>query len=387
MNRMDKETLQSLYPPMTEEFSARMRRMVRGLPEKKEEATMKRKYPLVLIVAAVLLLATGCTAVAAGLGVFGQLAQEKWADDRLQDLDAVSQPIGQTITTQDGYTLTIEQAFYDGARVFMSYRLAGPLSRVELGEGKTDHAWQGEDLDAIYTENWGGDTPEDRMIEEWFSQGSGRWAVHRWAALREGLFLEDGTYLECLNGSGNRFLEDGSAIGWGEWETPRFTDVLTVQAVLIRGETWYRREGDVIHTDYVPGEQTRLTFQVTQDRLIPLAGESRVEGLYTAQAAFSLNQVDLKGIVKVHGPDSWSRAIMDWDFSGDADLITDWTLYAGEERLDTPCALEGVGQEDGALVYRLTLRHGGKVENLRLVPIYEKSGEHPQEAIRLTQTQ
>ena len=68
MNRMDKETLQSLYPPMTEEFSARMRRMVRGLPEKKEEATMKRKYPLVLIVAAVLLLATGCTAVAAGLG-------------------------------------------------------------------------------------------------------------------------------------------------------------------------------------------------------------------------------------------------------------------------------------------------------------------------------
>ena len=34
-------------------------------------------------------------------------------------------------------------------------------------------------------------------------------------------------------------------------------------------------------------------------------------------------------------------------------------------------------------IYELTLRHGGKTENLKLVPVYQDSGEHPEEAIVL----
>ena len=68
-------------------------------------------------------------ALAAGLGVFGRIADQydPTTKDRLSGLETVSTQIGTTAATGDGITVQIEQCYYEGDRIFMSYRLSGNL--------------------------------------------------------------------------------------------------------------------------------------------------------------------------------------------------------------------------------------------------------------------
>jgi hypothetical protein len=73
-----------------------------------------------------------------------------------------------------------------------------------------------------------------------------------------------------------------------------------------------------------------------------------------------------------------------WNSPGrDFDLIESWVLYSGEERIGDEGNDRGVSGEGGVLTYETILRHGGKTENLRLVPVYADGGERPEEAIPL----
>ena len=161
---------------------------------------MKKKISLGLAIAIALILVTVSAALAAGLGLFARLGQSRWGDERLADLDAVSAPVGKTVTTPDGVTVAIEQAYYCDDRLFISYRLSGNISEVELGEGKPDHEWKHEDPAAAYAMAFDEEDPESLIIGNWLNNGTDRWARHRFAVLHDGLSLADGTYLDIIGG-------------------------------------------------------------------------------------------------------------------------------------------------------------------------------------------
>ena len=389
MIRLDKNRLQSLYPEMTPEFSDRMQRMVQALPERKEEPKMKRKISVGLVLAVVLALAVLTTAVAAGMGLFAQLGQKKYADERLPDLDAVSSPVGQTVTTEDGYSVTIEQAYYDGSRLMISYRLTGELSRLELGEGAPDHVWQDEDQDAMYSIVFGGDDPDSVRLEDWLNRGRECWALHSFAALSDGLYLQDGTYLDIFYGDFEA-LDDGSVVGWKECRVPAEceSDVLKCKAVLFRGETLFYQDGKGIRRDYTHGEDTDIPFTVQKSEgTVNYSGSFLVNDVYTAEASLEMSPFDLAGTVTMRVCEDWYKAWDDWNYQPQSDLISAYSLYAGEERIASR-TVEGIGdQAPNTLVFDILTRTGGHTEDLRLVPVYEDSGEHPDEAIYLTRTE
>ena len=386
MNRLDKEKLQSMVPGMTEEFSARMRRMVRSLPSREEEQPMKRKISVGLVLAIVLILATLTTALAAGLGLFAQLGQGKYADERLPDLDAVSTPVGQTVTTDDGYTVIIEQAYYDGSRLMISYRLTGALSRFELGEGAPDHEWKDEDPDAAYSMAFDGEDPDSVRMYEWLNRKQECWARHSFATLHDGLLLADGTYLDIFYGDFET-LADGGIVGWKECHVPadKAADTLECKAVLFRGETLYYQDGSGIRKDYTHGEDTDIPFTVHRSEGGgKLTGSFTVNDVYTAEASLEVSPFDVAGTLTMRCCEEWYNAWDDWDYQPQTDLIIDWVLYAGEERISSR-SVEGIYTETPhTVVFDLLTRNGGHTEDLRLVPVYKQGGEAPEEAILLT---
>jgi len=385
MKQWDAEKLKKMYPAMTDEFSARMDALVRSLPFREEEPKMKRKLSLGLVLALVLILAATATAVAAGLGAFGQLANAHDPDARLNDLENMASPVQQTIQTDDGITVTIDQAYYDGERVFISYQLSGSLLRTEgSGKGELEGvSWFNEDYDIAVDP----DSPAAAVIEELRSKEKDAWVHVVSAALHDGLSLTDGTYLDIIGGE-ERLLPDGTVLGWKECEVPKTlaADTLSCKAVLFRTITTYQKTERGLRAAFARGsEETDIPFTVQKETQVThLAGESEVGGLYTARADCSMNRVDLKGNVVLECPEGWVKAWMDWDYERDFDVIEGWVLYSGEERIGNEGNDRGVSGEGTTLNYEEIIRHGGHMEDLKLVPVYADSGEHMDEAILLT---
>ena len=97
------------------------------MADMRETRPVRRRMSLaVALVAALVLL--GGTAVAAGLGLFGRLAQVRENPetdlDRLEEL-AETYEISETVTIDhQDITLTLHQAYCDGVRLFLSYELS-----------------------------------------------------------------------------------------------------------------------------------------------------------------------------------------------------------------------------------------------------------------------
>ena len=107
----------------------------RILAQEKGEQPMARKISASMVIAIVLIIISLSAALAAGLGVFDSLYRGGDPDERLPVLETVAQPVGTTQTTEEGVTLDISQAYYEGNRVFVGYRITGSLLHIELHEG------------------------------------------------------------------------------------------------------------------------------------------------------------------------------------------------------------------------------------------------------------
>ena len=143
-----------------------------------EEEPMKKKITASMILVIALIILSVTAALAAGLGLFGRLAGNEHADERLATLQETAETVEQTVTTESGVTITIDQAAYEGNHIYISYRTEGPGS------------------------------------------------------LHDGLYLEDGTCLDII--AGDFTEEDGATIGWKECEIPedRLEETLTFVAKL-----------------------------------------------------------------------------------------------------------------------------------------------------------
>lgn len=117
---------------------------------------------MILLLAAALLIFPASAAFASGL--FGEMNETEYADDRLPALDDAAETVSAS-QAEGSVTVEVSQAYYEGNRVYISYRASGPI------------------------------------LEQ------------------DGLELEDGSYADIIAG-GSIQKEDGSIIGWKECIVP-----------------------------------------------------------------------------------------------------------------------------------------------------------------------
>lgn len=124
---------------------------------------MFRKTAALFLALALLILSVSAAAVS-GNGLFSRMTETEYTDERLSALDEAAENISVS-RTDSSVTVEVSQAYYEGNRVYISYRATAPI------------------------------------LEE------------------DGLSLEDGTYADIMAG-GSTELEDGSVIGWKECIVP-----------------------------------------------------------------------------------------------------------------------------------------------------------------------
>lgn len=116
------------------QVDARPSQKTRILRRVEGETTMKRKHTYTLALAMVLVLALCGGVVAAELGIFGHFGlTSEFSGERLSHLDAAASAVGETVTSPEGFALTLEQAYCDGERLYFAYSLTG--EGVVLGDG------------------------------------------------------------------------------------------------------------------------------------------------------------------------------------------------------------------------------------------------------------
>ena len=354
----------------------------------KGEEPVVKKISASAILAIALIIVTMTAALAAGLGLFGELAQNQNTDERLTQLDEVSESMSVSLVTDDDITIEIGQAYYEGNRVFMSYRLSGNLFSVDLHEGTPEENYSWSDVleNTIAAETFGNDIPELQRLNAWLDGKSQRWGKSYEASLHDGLYLEDGTYLDIIGGDAV-IQDDGSIIGWKECEIPsdRISDTLTFKAVLFRGNNIIFQDGNTYKRLYQRGESTDIFFALKRnDRYIFLKGSAGTD-VYQARVELSSGKVDLKGIVRMTVPEAWVEIWNTWKNEENLDIIENWSLYQngvlisqhGTESIRT----EGTQE----LIFEQLYPHMESIEGLSLVPVYSQSGEHMEEAIHIEQ--
>ena len=359
----------------------------RVLANAKGEKPMKKKLSFSIVTAVVLIVLSISVALAAGLRLFGELSGTYAGDPRLTALEQIAVPVGLEWTTEDGITVQIEQAYYEGSRVFISYRVSGNWNATVLHEGTPDIVnFDDVEENFIAAENMMSDIPERNAALQQMDGSQPIWLECRDANLHDGLFLADGTYLDIIGGDGI-VQEDGSWIGWKECEIPeeRIADTLEFKAVLYRVSSVLYQKGTTYATSYEQGESTDLPFTLTRNKnFIGLSGTSSGEN-WQAEASLLMGQIDLRGSIFVTCPESWIAYWNSWDdVSAEDGMITDWHLYRGSELIND-CGVEAIWcNEENQLVFEVVFPRMGSRQGLTLVPVYADETKDPDHAIPLT---
>lgn len=362
------------------------------LTHAKGAAKVKKKFSAGVALAIILTVLMASVAVAASLGLFEQMTTQWDADVRLGDLATVAKPVGATFTTPEGVTLTIDQAYYDGTRVFLSYIKTGPIQQAELGEGTPDVTeWDFVEPDTIFSRQWSMDGKEGERITAWLDGSAPRWARVKTVSTHDGLELADGTYCEIIGGT---FYEqpDGSWIGWKECTVPEeaAADEITVCIGMFNTDNLYYQTEDTLYTQHSSNAREATWYPITVKKSTDtrtLTGSVSGEG-WTATANLSLNAIDLRGSVTVTCPTSWNDwwwdSVSDGALEGDPDVLREWKLYIDGQPAEG-YDLDGSngGRTSGQLDFGICWRTGGATEGFTLVPCFRKSGERPDLAMPL----
>lgn len=356
----------------------------------KEETVVKKKISVSFVLLVMVLFLMASIALAAGLGLFGQLSSEINRDKRLHSLEMVSEPIAIVMTTDDGVTVEIDQAYYEGNRVFISYHLSGNLTSAVLHEGSPDRediVWETEQENFICAENIISDDPEIQKALEWLDGKGQRWAQIRSIGLHDGMTLMDGTYTDIIGGE-PLIQPDGSVIGWKECEIPDecLADELTFKVVLFRNNVIAWQDGTTYRESVSGGEATDIPFTLKRNtRFTEVTGVNSTQE-YRATAELKQGLIDLKGTITVKCPAVWVTGMNDfeddWEDHG-VDVIDVWNLYQNGQLVSAQ-GTEGINcADETTIVYDMLYPHMDNLDGLTLVPEYTRSGEHMDEALTI----
>ncbi|MBQ4639418.1 MAG: DUF4179 domain-containing protein [Clostridia bacterium] len=339
-----------------------------------------------LAIALLITLLLGSVALAAGLGLFQQLSQMPQEDKRLPALDQVSTPLNQSAATDAGVTVTIRQAYYDGQRIFVSYKLEGERVAVEKGEGIPQvKEWAFQQEGMLYGRDYDSAMEGDEEIAAWLDGTSPRWARRTATAPHDGLSLSDGTWLDIISGNAYQ-QEDGSEIGWKECLVPqdKQADTLEVNLMLFTGATTYYQDEQGMKWAYERvGENVLIPFTVKKDSITKALTGQADAGKWQAKADVCLSPVDIRGEIVVSCPKEWADALVDWK-ENDVNPIADWQLYDGDTRVEGHNLRGGYRkQSENQLAYSICFQYGSDTKHLKLVPVYLDGTADPAHAIRL----
>ena len=289
----------------------------------KGEMKVKRKLNLGLVFAIVTVMMMGSVAVAAGLGLFGTIGQQENSDARLPGLELVSTVVDKDFYIGSDVTLTVNQAYYDGERVFISYTVEGDY------------------------------------------QGAG-------------LEIHDGMQIgeEYIDIIGGEFYdtEDGQRIGWKECEVPAELAADEVTFSIGTFTLGNVKETTVWHD-----------FTVKKSTASALLTGSVKAAEWSAEATITASAVDVKGEVSVHCPKSWSDIWSTWENPDKIDYIADWCFYVDGVKVEGHNLNGGIRVVgDGQLVYYVGYKLDAITADMQLVPVYRYGGEKVEEAIILT---
>ena len=349
---------------------------------------VKKKLSVGIIFAMLLTLLMAGAALAAGLGLFGQIGERMDSDARLPGLERVSDVVGATFTTADGVTVTIDQAYYDGTRVFISYTKSGPFEALEMGEGKPENLgecdWElpGEK----FGDTFGIDSPAHQAIAAHLNVDEPRWVERTYVNIHDGLQAGE-TYLDIIGGD-SYLTEDGTMVGWKECVVPEeiAADELTVSLGTFTTCTTYVQDDTGLYQYYADRPAAVWhEFKVQKDASAGTALTGEASGQdWSARATLTASAIDVKGEIVLKCPQSWVEVERTWENPDQIDYIRDWTFYVGGEKVDD-WAVQGINPNvDQQLVYDIGCRLDGLTQEMKLVPVYSRSSEHMDEAIVLT---
>ena len=363
----------------------------------KEEKTVKKKMSLSLALALTLLALTLSAALAAGMGVFGQLSDQYQKlgvieENALENGAALTLPAGEN--GEIPVSLSIQQSFYDGQRLYVSYAL--DYEERTVCADVPEHNLE----EANFVDFWGEE-------QEWYKplleklgvyeemmriyQEKGRaGAIRDTAYMGDGMTTDDGEYLDLQGGDDKE--QDGGMIGFREFETPLPSALqdqpeITLHAAVYRSRIYYLLTDKGLYQWADPNrEKTDVAFTVKRN------GEARQVAQAEAQltdyrAAVQLTQSGglLICEVTVSGmPDNWTS----WDDWAQVeaeglDFVDSFQLYADGNAL-TELDREGESTEDGLLLRYSFRLPESPVGVYTLRPVYSLSGERAAEEIRLS---
>ena len=296
-----------------------------------------------------------------------------------------------SVATEDGISVEIGETYYEGNRVYVSYRLSGETSRVELHEGAPEgiEKWENVRENCIAAEAYSSDNPEAQKAIEWLDGKGQRWTEGTYAGFLDGLELADGNYADMIDGE-DKYLEDGSLTGWRKCLIPKesLADTLTFKLVLSRSHLIQFQDGTTFRRYVERGEKTEICFTLkADDRVVYQTGSLQADG-YDAKADIACGREELVCAVTLAGlGEEWVKAVDTWNSEAFTemvmpDIITGWNLYQNDNYFNTEdVVMYTTGADE--VTYELNIPGKDNGKDLKLVPVYETSGEHPKETIWL----
>ena len=347
------------------------------------------KKSIAVILAVSLLILSVPAAFADGSGFFGILAREEDSDERLPVLEEVAEEVSVTLVTGCGIPVEIGQAYCEGNRVFVSYRIGASTDLIELFEGApedgiewdvTEENWIPAEIPAWY--------PDTQKENGWLDGKGQRWLKSPYCSVLDGLDMEDGSYADIYAGFESR-QADGSVIGWKECFIPegKEADALTFRLGVSGAVAVKFQDSSTFKENFGKPEREYLSFTVIRNNsLRRLQGVSPAEP-GRARAELAAGNIDITGAVCLAAPDQ-AASWLAWqdgeeDESG-TDIILCWNLYRDGELVSAD--LDGsvdVSETGDELLFGLMFPRMEDLTGLSLVPEYAGSGEHPEEAIPL----
>ena len=202
--------------------------------------------------------------------------------------------------------------------------------------------------------------------------------------MSDGLFLEDGIYADIIGGE-EQFQEDGSILGWKECTVPedRLEDTLTFKLAVNHVRSVSFQDGTTLKQASERTSRTEVPFTLNRNESRSfLKGSTQTEN-YSASVTLACGQVDIRGDLVMTCPEDWAGAYEDWEWNGVTDVIWDWWVYRGDELIEENAVQSVSGEGTTRVEFELLLPLLSDPADLKLVPVYRKTGAHPDEAIQI----
>ncbi len=275
--------LRALYPPASEAFDNAIRQTLASLREDEEaKTTMKRKLSMGVVFALVLTAVLACAAVAAGMGFFGQLAEEyggTWArlfgalEEKSDVNDELLSVEGTEDTRYPEVAFSVSQSYYDGRTLYLTYELQNAASTYDFtwrpAREELAGMWMPGIVAAMPGEEgptYTGDAALDEALLEAAKKDGSAGVVAYQSGIGDGVWLSRTDELLAMTESDDRRLEDGTIIGMRKFselpEAARDLDGLPIDFKLNRSRMYVYYDGETMYMKTEPDEKVRLPVTI-----------------------------------------------------------------------------------------------------------------------------